>query len=224
MGIGSGGVRQWNGPIYPLITRDPVSGGELVVSRLECPESGVVIEGVFSLGWLARLTPEQLEFARLMLVNRGNVQKVAAELGVAYNTARNRLDDIVAALGGPSDAEARADARAARQAVLDRLAAGEIERRGGDAPPPATIAGGWVSSGDGGRRLKPRLGGLRPRNPACAGFPCPTRSVDRQPDPCPAATRAGGFRGRQAPEARFQPPAPSPAAPLRRSPLRAIAC
>jgi hypothetical protein len=114
-------------PAHPLITRDPISGGELVVSRLECLDSGVVIEGVFSLGWLARLNAEQLEFARLLLVNRGNVQKVAAELGVAYNTARSRLDDIVAALGGPSDAEARADARAARQAMLDRLATGEID-------------------------------------------------------------------------------------------------
>ena len=33
--------------------------------------------------------------------NRGNVQKVAADQNVAYNTARNRLDDIVAALEAP---------------------------------------------------------------------------------------------------------------------------
>jgi hypothetical protein len=120
------GDRHGHGQLHALITRDPISGGELIATRLECPASGIVIEGAFSLGWLARLTPEQLEFARLLLVNRGNVQKVAAELGVAYNTARSRLDDIVAALGGPSDGEARADARAARQAILDRLAAGEI--------------------------------------------------------------------------------------------------
>ena len=123
-------MARWSYPLYPLITRDPLSGGELIATRLECPASGVVIEGNFSLGWLARLTPEQLEFAGQLLRNRGNVQKLAAELGIAYNTARNRLDDIVAALGGAGDAEPRADpaaeARAARLAALDRLAAGEL--------------------------------------------------------------------------------------------------
>ena len=115
---------------YPLITRDPVSGGELIVTRTECPASGVVIEGSFSLGWIGRLTPEQLEFVGLLVRNRGNVQRVAAELGVAYNTARNRLDEIVGALGGPRESEPppepRADPRADRLEVLNRLAAGEI--------------------------------------------------------------------------------------------------
>ncbi len=113
-------------PLYPLITRDPASGGELLVTRLECPESGVVIEGKFSLGWIARLTPEQLEFVGLLVRHRGNVQRLAAEIGVAYNTARNRLDDIVAALEGARDPRSRPDPRAARLDVLDRLAAGAI--------------------------------------------------------------------------------------------------
>jgi len=47
-------------PLNPLITRDPVNGGELIVTRLESPESGVVIKGAFSIGWIGRLTPEQL--------------------------------------------------------------------------------------------------------------------------------------------------------------------
>lgn len=129
----SNGDKRGDNPLYPLLTRDPASGGELIVTRLECPESGVVIEGNFGLGWLARLTAEQLEFVRLLLLNRGNVQRLAGELGVAYNTARSRLDDIVAALGGsgdaapPADAHPSADARAARLAALDRLAAGEID-------------------------------------------------------------------------------------------------
>src|SRR2546425_9015399 len=84
--------------IHPLITRDPVTGGELIVTRLECPESGIVIEGKFSLGWMARLDPEQLAFVGLLVKHRGNIQKLAVELNVAYNTARNHLDDIVDAL------------------------------------------------------------------------------------------------------------------------------
>jgi hypothetical protein len=108
----------------PLLTKDPVTGGELIVTRLEGPESGIVIEGAFSLGWIGRLTPEQLEFVGLLVRNRGNVQKVAAELGVAYNTARARMDDIVSALGG--SAEAEPEPGPDRGAVLDRLASGEI--------------------------------------------------------------------------------------------------
>ncbi|HET8628559.1 MAG TPA: DUF2089 family protein [Thermomicrobiales bacterium] len=125
MGAGTPGGRRAR-PLYPLITRDPASGGELIVTRLESPESGVVIEGDFALGWIGRLTPEQLEFAGHLLRNRGNVQKLAAERGIAYNTARARLDDIVAALGGAGDAAPRDDDRAARLEVLGRLSRGEI--------------------------------------------------------------------------------------------------
>ncbi|HVE75397.1 MAG TPA: DUF2089 domain-containing protein [Actinomycetota bacterium] len=109
--------------LYPLITKDPASGSELVVTRLESLESGVVIEGRFSMGWIARLTPEQLDFVGLLLRSRNNLQKVATDLGVAYNTARSRLDDIVDALGGTPETERNL----AREEVLGQLAAKEIE-------------------------------------------------------------------------------------------------
>lgn len=116
---------------YRLLTRDPVSGAELVVTRLECPESGVVIEGEFGLGWVGRLTPDQLDFAGLLLRNRGNVQKAAAEMGVSYNTARTRLDEVVTALGGnpgePEPAPRPAAPPTDRRAVLDRLERGELD-------------------------------------------------------------------------------------------------
>ena len=111
-----------NEPLLPLLTRDPATGGELIVTRLECPTSGVVIEGRFGLGWIGRLTPEQLDFLGLLVKHRNNLQKLSGELGVAYNTARSRLDDIVDAVGGPPappDNSHRID-------VLERLSAGEI--------------------------------------------------------------------------------------------------
>ncbi len=109
--------------IHPLITKDPVSGRELIVTRLECPESGVVIEGKFTLGWMARLTPEQLAFVGQLVKHRGNIQKLAGELNVAYNTARNHLDDIVAALENPSP---RPIKHLDRLKILTMLSAGEI--------------------------------------------------------------------------------------------------
>lgn len=109
-------------PLYPLVTKDPISGGELIVTRLECPESGVVLEGNFSLGWLARLSPAQLTFVGLFLAHRGNLQRLAPELGVSYNTARSRLDDIVKALGGSPES-----AKADRLEVLEALSEGQLE-------------------------------------------------------------------------------------------------
>jgi hypothetical protein len=108
--------------VYPLLTRDPITGGELIVTRLESPDSGIVIEGRFSLGWIGRLSPEQLTFVELLVKNRGNIQRLAAELDMAYNTARARLDEIVALLGGTPEQEPRLD----RRQILDRLAAREI--------------------------------------------------------------------------------------------------
>jgi hypothetical protein len=108
--------------MHPIITRDPVSGNELIVTRLECPQSGIVIEGQFSLGWIGRLTREQLDFVELLVKNRGNIQKLAQDFDIAYNTARSRLDEIVTALGGAPEGNGRAD----RRIVLDRVAAKEI--------------------------------------------------------------------------------------------------
>jgi hypothetical protein len=123
--MGNGDSDRHRAGLQPLITRDPVSGGELIVTRLESPQSGIVVEGAFSLGWIGRLTPEQLEFVGHLVRSRGNVQKVAADLNIAYNTARNRLDDIVAALGESRKLDE--ELRERRIIVLRRLSAGDIE-------------------------------------------------------------------------------------------------
>lgn len=108
-------------PLVPLLTRDPITGEPLVVTRLQSPGTGVVIEGNFDLGWIGLLTTEQLAFVGAFLRNRGNVQRLAVELEVAYNTARSRLDEIVGALGIPSEPDT-----GDRIEILSRLRAGEI--------------------------------------------------------------------------------------------------
>ena len=115
--------------LHPLITHDPATSGELIVTRLECPESGVVIEGKFSLGWMARLTPEQLSFVGQLVKHRGNIQKLAVELNIAYNTARNHLDDVVAALESSPPQSTQPDRRPGRLdrlKILAMLSAGEL--------------------------------------------------------------------------------------------------
>ena len=110
--------------LVPLVTHDPATGAELIVTRLESPESGVVIEGRFDLGWIANLTPEQLDFVGLLLRYRTNLNKLSDELGLAYNTVRSRLDDVVEALGGPPDTDT--PPAPDRAAILARIASGEL--------------------------------------------------------------------------------------------------
>lgn len=108
--------------MYPVPTTCPVCSGTLQVERLRCETCATALEGHFSLGWIGRLSREQLDFVELMVKNRGNINGVAGELKIAYNTARSRLDEIVSALGGVPEDNGRAD----RRGVLDRLAAKEI--------------------------------------------------------------------------------------------------
>jgi hypothetical protein len=82
----------------------------------------MAIEGRFTLGWLGRLTPEQLELVGLLLARRNNLQRLAGDLGIAYNTARARFEEIVVALGAPPDESPRPT----RADVLRRVRAGEL--------------------------------------------------------------------------------------------------
>ena len=117
----------------PLPTQDPFGRGPLVVTQLQSPTTGVVISGRFSLGWIGRLTPEQLDLVGLLLARRNNLQQLATDLGLSYNTVRARFDDLVEALGpgpgtgapgpGPIPGPNMPDKRQ----ILSRLAAGDID-------------------------------------------------------------------------------------------------
>ena len=108
---------------YPLLTVCPVCRGPFHVTALACDRCATRLEGSFALGWLGQLNADQLEFVRLMIKSRGNINSVASELKVAYNTARSRLDDIVLAMGGPPGPP---PPPIDRRAVLDRLSSGEL--------------------------------------------------------------------------------------------------
>lgn len=118
--------------MYPILTSCPVCSGELTATRLQCVTCSTAIEGQFALGRLGRLTRDQLRFVELLVKNRGNINQVAADLGVSYTTARTRMDEIVVALGyQPTDesVERRAGPgvpSAERRDVLRRLETGEI--------------------------------------------------------------------------------------------------
>jgi hypothetical protein len=108
--------------MHPFPTTCPVCQGTLHIESLRCDDCETSLHGQFSLGWIGRLSREQLDFVELLVKNRGNINSVASELRIAYNTARSRLDEIVTAIGGSVEDPARVD----RRIILDRLAAKEI--------------------------------------------------------------------------------------------------
>lgn len=119
-----------------LISTCPVCEGELQVSRLRCTTCGTAIEGQFSVGRFGRLSREQMYLLESFLRARGNLRDMERELGISYPTVRNRVENLVRALGLADESTPQPTSAAAsptspaeqtlRRQVLERLARHEI--------------------------------------------------------------------------------------------------
>ena len=85
--------------MHPIPGECPVCHSELAVTRLYCRECDTTIEGRFFGGPFSQLTPEQLEFVELFVRLEGKITHMEDELGLSYPTIRNRLHEIIRALG-----------------------------------------------------------------------------------------------------------------------------
>ncbi len=116
--------------MHPVFGKCPVCGKELIVTRLECRSCGTDIGGQFSIGRLAGLDVEQIEFVEIFIKNRGNAYKVGEELGMPYSTVRARLTEIIRSMGyEPSVEKEESSAKVTpemRKAILEDLAKGKI--------------------------------------------------------------------------------------------------
>lgn len=110
----------------PLPTRCPFCGDAVSVERVRCHGCGTAVEGSFTLGWVERLSPEQLAFARVFLECRGKIKDVEQALGISYPTVVSRLEDVVRALQ-VEPASGAAERAEKRRKVLEALASGEID-------------------------------------------------------------------------------------------------
>lgn len=104
----------------------PICHEEMKVSRLTCDNCKSALEGSFSLCKFCRLSHEQLRFVEVFLRSRGNIKEVERAFGISYPTVRNRLDDIIGALGYALD-ESQDVIQKKREEVLDALEKGEID-------------------------------------------------------------------------------------------------
>lgn len=118
--------------MHPVFGKCPVCGEGLIVSKLECRTCGTEIGGQFSIGRLARLSTDEIQFIETFVKNRGNAYKVGEELGMPYSTIRARLTEVIRAMGFEPGAEPKEEsvsvsiAPEKRKAILDDLSTGKI--------------------------------------------------------------------------------------------------
>jgi hypothetical protein len=109
------------------LSKCPVCEGELNVTRLHCDTCDTTIEGRFANGAFTGLTPEQLDFIETFVRCEGKITRMEAEMALSYPTIRNRLQEVIRALGyEPGKEEAAYTSEEKRRTVLEELDSGKI--------------------------------------------------------------------------------------------------
>jgi hypothetical protein len=114
--------------MQPIPTRCPLCQGELTVTRIYCRDCDTTYEGRFSSGPFSDLTQEQLNFIITFVRCEGKITRMEDEIGLSYPTIRNRLHEVIRALGfepGGGDDSAGLSEQD-RQRILEDLDAGVI--------------------------------------------------------------------------------------------------
>ncbi|MDX1436965.1 MAG: DUF2089 family protein, partial [Anaerolineales bacterium] len=70
-----------------------------MVTKISCRECEVNIDGRFTSGPLSQLSPEQIAFVETFLRYEGKLTHMEDELNLSYPTIRNRLHEVIRALG-----------------------------------------------------------------------------------------------------------------------------
>jgi hypothetical protein len=85
------------------------------------------VEGRFTAGQFANLTSEQLDFILTFVRVEGKLNRMETELGLSYPTIRNRLHEVIRAMGyAPGKDEPQDMTDDKRRTVLEQLDAGKI--------------------------------------------------------------------------------------------------
>lgn len=109
------------------LTRCPVCDNELTITRLHCEVCDTTLDGHFTGGPFAHLSNEQLNFIETFVRCEGKITRMETELELSYPTIRNRLHEVIRALGyEPGKEEPVEIPEDKREQVLTDLEAGRI--------------------------------------------------------------------------------------------------
>jgi hypothetical protein len=116
--------------MYPLLSKCPICGSQLNISRLHCEQCGTTVEGSFNsaTGPFTQLNAEQVQFILTFVRCEGRFNRMEDELNLSYPTIRNRLYEIIRALGfepGKEEAPVKLTIEE-RKRILDDLDEGKI--------------------------------------------------------------------------------------------------
>ncbi|URZ01983.1 DUF2089 domain-containing protein [Clostridium felsineum] len=109
---------------YKVISRCPVCGQKLFITKLKCSICETTIENNFKMSKFEYLTNEQLMFIEIFLKCRGSIKEVEKELNISYPTVRTKLDEVIKALGYSVESENSANVD--KKKIIDMLEKGEI--------------------------------------------------------------------------------------------------
>lgn len=115
--------------MHPVLSQCPVCKSDLMISKLHCRTCDTTIEGEFFGGPFGQLNREQLSFVETFVRCEGKLNRMEGELSLSYPTIRNRLHEIIRALGYEpgGDEEPRGGlSETARQRILEDLNQGKI--------------------------------------------------------------------------------------------------
>ena len=111
----------------PSLNTCPACGAELVVSEYHCESCDTTVAGRFHNSAFPGLTAEQIDFVKTFVRCEGKITRMEAELDLSYPTIRNRLQDVIRAMGYEPKREDVTEAAAEkRRTVLNELDAGRI--------------------------------------------------------------------------------------------------
>jgi hypothetical protein len=97
------------------------------VTRINCRDCSTTIDGRFSSRTFSQLSPEQMDFVETFVRLEGKITHMEKELGLSYPTIRNRLHEVIRALGyEPGGREETALSEEERQRILNDLDEGKI--------------------------------------------------------------------------------------------------
>lgn len=112
--------------MHPVPGECPVCGGELIVTMLSCRQCDTVIQGRFITGPFANLNNDQIDFLEVFVKNEGKITHMEKDLGLSYPTIRNRLHEIIRALGYEPGKEEATLSEEERRQILEDLNEGRI--------------------------------------------------------------------------------------------------